>query len=182
MKTLVKYGAIASAFLMTAGTAALAQNYDRGYNQGYDTYWQKDDYNVGPGRAQSSGQDWGRQGWDQRGTQGGGQGWNRQGWDQHGMQGGGQGWDRQGWQQGRDQRWGQHRGTQAGMQGTSGSGSGMEDRPSQQEARQELSKYGYNNVRNLEPVQGWSARATKNGDPVHVVIDDNGMVATYRGD
>ncbi|MBV8090886.1 MAG: hypothetical protein JO139_15210 [Alphaproteobacteria bacterium] len=43
-----------------------------------------------------------------------------------------------------------------------------------QQAEQELSKYGYNNVRDLRAMQGWSADAMRNGQKVHVIIGDNG--------
>ena len=96
----------------------------------------------------------GSSGWNQGGS-GGGQGWN-----QGGFSGSSQG---QGWNQ------------------SSGSSQNTKN-PSQQEAYQELSKHGYNNLRNLQRSEGWEARATKNGDRVHVFIDDDGMIATYRGD
>jgi hypothetical protein len=158
MKTLFRYGAVASVFLMTAGTAALAQNYNPTsnpkFNQGYNSY----DNSQGVTQAAP--------GWDQ-GMQSGGQGWNQS------MQGGTQGWGQQKWV--------------PGMQGSTGMNnqsfaSGSETRPTPQEAQQELSKFGYRNVQVMEPIQGWTAHATKNGDPVLVVIDDNGRIATYSGD
>jgi hypothetical protein len=103
MRTALKYAAIGGVFLMTAGTAAMAQN------------------------------------WNQSETQGSGQ-----------------------------------RQYQPGVQG------GYHF-PSQPVAQQELSRYGYNNLSNFQRVQGWSAHATRNGDRVHVMIDDNGMIATYAG-
>jgi hypothetical protein len=124
MKSLFKYGAVASIFLMTAGPAALAQNYNPTYGQG------------------------GGQGWNQ------GSGWNQNqggGWNQGGFSGGGQG------------------------------ASQNMNEPSQQDAQQELSKYGFNNIRGLERSEGWEAHATKNGDQVHVFINDDGMIATYSG-
>jgi hypothetical protein len=33
----------------------------------------------------------------------------------------------------------------------------------------------------MERVEGWQARATRNGERVFVVIDDEGRIATYRG-
>ena len=141
MKSLFKYGAVASVFLLTAAPMALAQNYNPG----------------------------GSSGWNQSGTQG--ERWNQgsQGWNQSGAQG--SGWNQnQGWKQG-------------GYSGSSqSSNQGMNNEPSQQDAYQELSKYGFNNVRNLQRSGGWEAHATKNGDRVHVFIDDDGMIATYRGD
>jgi hypothetical protein len=50
-----------------------------------------------------------------------------------------------------------------------------------QQAEQELGKYGYNNVRDLRSMQGWSADAIRNGERVHVVLGDNGLVATFPG-
>ncbi|HTV91039.1 MAG TPA: hypothetical protein VME41_18650 [Stellaceae bacterium] len=48
-------------------------------------------------------------------------------------------------------------------------------------AREQLNAKGYSNVRGLEREHGWSAQAVKNGRSVHVVLDDNDSVATYRG-
>jgi hypothetical protein len=150
MKSLFKYGAVASIFLLTAGSAAFAQNYTPGgssWNQGSDG-----------------------SGWNQNQGSGGSSGWNQ------GAQGSNQG--SQGWNQGGSQGW-----NQGGFSGGSqGQGQGQNEGPSQQDAYQELSKYGYNNVRNLQRSEGWEAHATKNGDRVHVFIDDDGMIATYRGD
>src|SRR5690348_1537690 len=148
MKSLFKYGAVASVFLLTAAPMALAQNYNPGGGSGWNQ---------------------GDQGWNQSGTQG--ERWNQgnQGWNQNGMQG---------------ERWNQNQGwNQGGFSGSSqGWNQGTNKEPSQQDAYQELSKYGYNNVRNLQRSEGWEAHATKNGDRVHVFIDDDGMIATYRGD
>jgi hypothetical protein len=132
MKRLFRYGAVASIFLLSAGPAALAQNYNPNYGQGW--------HQGG--------------GWSQSGMQG-------PGWSQDGrrFQGSGGGWTQ-------------------GSGGGSQQGSGG---PSAQDAYQELSKHGYNNIQGMERVRGWEARATKNGDRVHVVIDDDGMIATYRG-
>jgi hypothetical protein len=126
MKKLFRYGAVASIFLLTAGSAALAQNYNPNYGQG------------------------GMQGQD---------------WHQGGMQG-------QGWHPGSGGGW---------IQGSGGGWQQGSGGPSAQDAYQELSKHGYNNIQGLERVQGWEARATRNGDRVHVLIDDDGMIATYRG-
>jgi hypothetical protein len=131
MQKLFRYGAVASIFLLTAGPAAFAQNYNPNY---------------GPGGGQSWNQG-GQGGWNQ-----GGQG----GWNQGGFSGGGQGM------------------SQGVNQNT--------NEPNQQDAFQELSKYGFNNIRNLQRSEGWEAHATKNGDRVHIFIDDDGMIATYRGD
>lgn len=60
-------------------------------------------------------------------------------------------------------------------------GSGSSTMPSQQQAQQELSHYGYTNLSDLKPVRGWAADATKDGETVHVMLSDNGLVATFEG-
>ena len=50
-----------------------------------------------------------------------------------------------------------------------------------QAAENELSKYGYSNVHDLRAMQGWSADAMRNGQRVHVIIGDNGTIATFPG-
>jgi hypothetical protein len=50
-----------------------------------------------------------------------------------------------------------------------------------QEAEQQLSRYGYSNVQDLRAMQGWSADAMRNGQRVHVLLGDNGLVATFPG-
>ena len=52
---------------------------------------------------------------------------------------------------------------------------------SQQQAQQELSRYGYSNLQNLTPMQGWEADATRNGQNVRIMLSDNGLVATFPG-
>lgn len=52
---------------------------------------------------------------------------------------------------------------------------------SQQQAQQELTRYGYTDLTDLHPMQGWTADATRNGENVHVMLSDNGLVATFRG-
>lgn len=52
---------------------------------------------------------------------------------------------------------------------------------SQQQAQQELSRYGYNSVQDVTPMRGWVAEATKNGERVRVLLSDNGLVATFPG-
>lgn len=47
--------------------------------------------------------------------------------------------------------------------------------------KSELSQYGYTDIHNIRPAEGWSADATKNGDNVRVLLSDNGLVATFRG-
>ena len=46
-------------------------------------------------------------------------------------------------------------------------------------ARNELSQYGYTDISNLHPTQSWSADVTKNGQPIHILLNDNGLVATF---
>lgn len=61
--------------------------------------------------------------------------------------------------------------------------SGYSNGPSttEQQAQQELSRYGYTDVSGLRPVQGWTADASKNGENVHVMVSQNGLVATFQG-
>lgn len=51
----------------------------------------------------------------------------------------------------------------------------------EQQAQQELSRYGYTAVTDLRPLQGWTADATRNGENVRVLLSDNGLVATFEG-
>jgi hypothetical protein len=51
----------------------------------------------------------------------------------------------------------------------------------QQQAQQELSRYGYSGVQDVTPMRGWVAEATKNGERVRVMLSDNGLVATFPG-
>jgi hypothetical protein len=50
-----------------------------------------------------------------------------------------------------------------------------------QQAQQELGRYGFSNIQDLRAMQGWSADAMKNGQRVHVILGDNGLVATTPG-
>jgi Spy/CpxP family protein refolding chaperone len=46
-------------------------------------------------------------------------------------------------------------------------------------AKQELRKAGYKDSRHWKQVaNGWSADATRNGQNVHVIVGDNGQIAT----
>ena len=71
----------------------------------------------------------------------------------------------------------------AGQYGSqAGSGSGMSGmNTTQQQAQQQLSQYGYSNLQDLTPMRGWVADATKNGQHVHLMLSDNGLVATFPG-
>ena len=72
--------------------------------------------------------------------------------------------------------------TPSGRQGYSQAGYGMGNNiTTYQEAEHELSRYGYGNVHDLRAMRGWSADAMRNGQRVHVVIGDNGMIATFPG-
>jgi len=53
--------------------------------------------------------------------------------------------------------------------------------PQDRFAEQQLLRYGYSDIQNLQPTEGWSADATKNNDKVHVILGDRGLVATFRG-
>ena len=61
------------------------------------------------------------------------------------------------------------------------SGYGMGNINTYQEAEQQLGRYGYSNIQDLKAIQGWSADAMKNGQRVHVLLGDNGLVATFPG-
>ena len=75
------------------------------------------------------------------------------------------------------------------MQGSSGrysentgAGFGSSNNPNYAFAQRELAQYGYTDVHNLRPTQGWSADAMKNGRMVHVILGENGLVSTFRGE
>ena len=63
--------------------------------------------------------------------------------------------------------------------GQSGNSNGLN--ATQQQAQQELSRYGYSNLQDVTPMRGWVADATKNGEHVRVMLSDNGLVATFPG-
>jgi len=211
MKKLFTYGAASIFLLTAAPVAfAQNYNPNSGsdWNQGGFSGAGQGYNNQGSGWNQGGfsggGQGYSNQGsgWNQGGLSGGGQGYSNQGsgWNQGGLSGNSQGYNSQGGNQGRfsgGQGW-----NQGGIQGqnwrrsdsTQGYGSsqqsgtqqsGMQGRdmnePTAQDAWQELSKFGYRNIGGMERIEGWQARATKNGERVFVVIDDEGMVATYRG-
>jgi hypothetical protein len=52
---------------------------------------------------------------------------------------------------------------------------------SRQQAEQELSRYGYTDLTDVRPMQGWAADATRNGENVRVMLSENGLVATFPG-
>ena len=45
----------------------------------------------------------------------------------------------------------------------------------------ELSRCGYTDIHNVKKQRGWSADAIKNGQPVHIMLNDNGLVAIFSG-
>jgi hypothetical protein len=71
--------------------------------------------------------------------------------------------------------------TPNGGQSYSQAGYGIGNVTTFQQAEQELRKYGYNNVHDLRAMQGWAVDAMKNGQRVHVIIGDNGLIATFPG-
>jgi hypothetical protein len=74
-------------------------------------------------------------------------------------------------------------GTSSQTWGGQGWRSGYSNGPTttEQQAQQELSRYGYSDVTDLRPLQGWTADATKNGENVRVMLSQNGLVATFQG-
>jgi hypothetical protein len=76
-------------------------------------------------------------------------------------------------------------GTYSGNQGSSYTGNAGYGPGSKvttyQQAQQELGRYGFSNIQDLRAMQGWSADAMKNGQRVHVILGDNGLVATAPG-
>ena len=68
-----------------------------------------------------------------------------------------------------------------GAQSSSQAGNGNGPNATQQQAQQELSRYGYTSLQDITPMRGWVADATKNGEHVRVMLSDNGLVATFPG-
>jgi hypothetical protein len=72
--------------------------------------------------------------------------------------------------------------TPSGRQAYSQAGYGMGNNiNTYQAAENQLGRYGYSNVHDLRSMQGWSADAIRNGQRVHVIIGDNGLIATFPG-
>lgn len=71
--------------------------------------------------------------------------------------------------------------TPYGGQSNTQAGYGAGNITTYQQAEQELGRYGYSNVHDLRAMQGWSADAMRNGQRVHVLLGDNGMIATFPG-
>jgi len=153
MNTVLKCAAFASALMLTAGSAAWAQNYSTSGNPG--TYSQG-----------SQGYNTGTQGY--QGTYNANQG-------TYGTNPGNYGTNQGSWNAGT--------GTSTPNTGQtySSAGYGTGNITTYQEAEQQLSKYGYNNLQDLRAMQGWSADAMRNGQRVHVILGDNGLVATFPG-
>ena len=162
MNTAIKSAAIAGVVMFAAGSGAWAQSYTT--NPGTQGSYSSNpgSYSSTPGTAGSYTGTPGSQSYSNTGTYGTNQGWssNQQSWNP-GMQG---------------------TSTPYGNQSYSQAGYGMGNNITTfQQAEQELSKYGYNNVRDLRAMQGWSADAMRNGQKVHVIIGDNGLIATFPG-
>lgn len=151
MKTVAKYAAIAGVVMLTAGSTAWAQS--------YTTSPGAQSYTTNPGTEGSYS---GNQGSNPTGNQGyqGTYSGNQGSWNS-GMQGSSTPYSSQSYS---------HAGYGAGNNITTF-----------QQAEQELGRYGYSNVQDLRAVQGWSADAMKNGQRVHVILGDNGLVATFPG-
>jgi hypothetical protein len=178
MMTVAKCAAIASVVALTAGSAAWAQTYSSSpstqgsysSNTGGYTYNPSAQGSSNPG-ANSTNPGTYNQGYNQ-GNQGYNQGWNssaNQGnWGTNANQGN--------WNTGM-----QGTSTPYGGQSYSQAGYGAGNITTYQQAEQELGKYGYSNVHDLRAMQGWSADAMRNGERVHVILGDNGLVATFPG-
>jgi hypothetical protein len=187
MKTVLKCAAVASALMLTAGSSAWAQGYStsgttgthnqgsQGYNTGTQGYQGSYGANQGSWNA-------GTQGTNTYGTNQGTTGANQGSWNT-----GTQGTNPYGANQG---TYGANQGSWNGGMGTSSpytgqtyssAGYGTGNIGTYQEAEQQLSKYGYSNVQGLRSMQGWSADAMRNGQRVHVLVGDNGLVATFPG-
>ncbi|MBV8095111.1 MAG: hypothetical protein JO110_18160 [Acetobacteraceae bacterium] len=165
MKTVLKCAAIAGALMFAAGSAAWAQSYTT--NPGTQGSYSSNpgSYSSNPGTSGSYSGNAGTQGFSNPGTYGA----NQQGWNSN----------QQGWNSGMQ---GQGTSTPYGSQSYSQAGYGMGNNITTfQQAEQELGKYGYNNVHDLRAMQGWSADAMRNGQRVHVIIGDNGLIATFPG-
>jgi hypothetical protein len=184
MKTVAKLAAVASVVALTAGSAAWAQTYSSnpGTQGSYNSSTGGYTYNPS---AQGSNQGTSGQGSYNQGTYN--QGYN-QGWNSTANPGNNQGWN----PSANQGSWGSNANQgnwNAGMQGTSSpygqsysqSGYGAGNINTYQQAEQELGKYGYSNIQGLRAMQGWSADAMRNGERVHVILGENGLVATFPG-
>lgn len=155
MNTVMKYAAVAGIVMFAASSAAWAQGYTPN-PAAQGSY-------ANPGTQGSDSSNQGMQGNSAPGAYG----TNQQGWSSN----------QQGWNSGM-----QGTSTPNGGQPYSQAGYGMGNNiTTYQQAEQELNKYGYNNVRDLRAMQGWSADAMRNGQRVHVIMGNNGLIATFPG-
>lgn len=156
--------------MLTAGSAAWAQTYStnprtQGTSQGTSqgSYGENQgSYSTGnPGDQSYQGTSGNQGSWNSGASQGGwnGGGANQGNWNT-GMQGSS---------------------TPYSGQTYSHAGYGTGNISTYQEAEQQLGKYGYSNIQDLRPTEGWSADAMRNGQRVHVILSDNGLVATFPG-
>lgn len=172
MNTVLKSAAFASALMLTAGSAAWAQNYSTSGNPG--TYSQgTQGYNTGTQGYQGTYN-------ANQGTYGANQGTYGTNPSTYGTSPGTSSSGTYGTNQG---NWNTGMGTSTPYTGQtySSAGYGTGNITTYQEAEQQLSRYGYNNVQDLRAMQGWSADAMRNGQRVHVILGDNGLVATFPG-
>lgn len=158
MKTIAKCAAVASVVMLTAGSAAWAQNYGSNPNFGPGPNNVQQSFGAGPGNVQNELSRFGYT--DVQNVR------PMRGWSADAMQNG---------QMvhviiGDNGRIATFRGVNQGNINVNSNS-----------AQNELSKYGFDNIRNLTPQRGWSADAMKNGQMVHVILNDNGMIATFRG-
>jgi hypothetical protein len=161
MKAAVKCAALASALMLTAGSAAWAQNSSTSGNPGTSYSQGTQGYNTGTQGYQGTYN-------ANQGTYGANQG-------TYGTNPGTYGTNQGSWNTGM--------GTSTPYTGQtySSAGYGTGNIGTYQEAEQQLSRYGYSNVQDLRAMQGWSADALRNGQRVHVILGDNGLVATFPG-
>ncbi len=165
MKTVAKCAAFASVLMLTAGSAAWAQNYSTSGNPGTSS--------QGASSQGTQGYNTGNQGY--QGTYDSNQGTYGTSPGTYGTNQGTYGTNQGSWNAGT--------GTSTPHTGQtySSAGYGTGNITTYQEAEQQLSRYGYSNIQDLRALQGWSADAMRNGQRVHVLLGDNGLVATFPG-
>lgn len=180
MKTVATCAAIAGLLVFTAGSAAWAQSYTTNPgtqgnpNQATQSYSSQGSWSPGtqsgttyPNSTSSQGYTGNQGSWSAGNAYPNTQGMSGQGYS--GNQGN--------WSSGM-----QGTSTPYGGQAYSQAGYGSPNNiTTYQQAEQELGRYGYSNIHDLRAMQGWSADAMRNGQRVHVIIGDNGMVATFPG-
>ena len=166
MRTAFKLAAVAGVVVLTAGSAAWSQTYTTTPGTQGSYSGNQGSYNPSYSGTQGTYNQGSSQGWNSSANQGTSS--NQGNWGSNANQGS--------WNSGM-----QGTSTPYGGQAYSQSGYGAGNITTYQEAEQELGKYGYNSVRDLRAMQGWSADAMKNGQKVHVILGDNGLVATFPG-